>query len=83
MAVGKPIIASNVRGSRDLVDDGLTGYLIELKDHKKLQARIISLLKNSQTRKEFGDSARSKIEDYSLKNVVDEMSSIYKRIMSN
>ncbi len=81
MAVGKPIIASDVRGSRDLVDDRRTGYLVGLDDEEKLRTRFISLLKDEKARREFGDQARAKIEDYSLTNVLNEMSSIYQRFL--
>ena len=32
MAMGLPVVASNVRGNRDLVEKGRTGFLVELGD---------------------------------------------------
>lgn len=81
MAVGKPIIASNVRGSRDLVDDNKTGYLIELNDNEELQKKFIKLLNSDDIRNDFGIKAKEKIEDYSIVKVLDEMAQIYKKYL--
>lgn len=40
MAVGKPVIVSNLGGLPELVDDGVTGYIVPAKDAEKLAEAI-------------------------------------------
>ena len=54
MAAGKPIVATNVRGSRDLVEDGGNGFLVPVDDPEKLARAMISLLKNPEPARNLG-----------------------------
>ena len=40
MAAGKPVIVSNLGGLPELVDDGVTGYIVPAKDAEKLAEAI-------------------------------------------
>lgn len=44
MAAGTSVIATDVDGLRDVVDDGTTGYLVPYGDKQALAARVIKLL---------------------------------------
>lgn len=44
MAAGKPVVATDVRGNRDLVDDGHTGFLVRLGDVCGLAAALERLI---------------------------------------
>lgn len=43
MAAGKPVIATDVRGSRDLVQDGVNGFLVPVGDIKATAKAIEKL----------------------------------------
>lgn len=45
MYVGLPIVASNCRGNRDLVEDGVNGYLVEICKKNKFAHRIKKIYK--------------------------------------
>jgi glycosyltransferase involved in cell wall biosynthesis len=82
MAVGLPIIASDIRGNSDLITDGENGYLVKLGDSTDLTDKIVKLLKNEGQRKFIGDNNRVKIEEkYSLDIVQKQMKSIYTKIL--
>ena len=82
MATGLPIIATNVGGNRFLIDDGKTGYLINPKDHKALEAHIRNF---SSSRNEFiqiGKDARNKvIGTFSLIEMVKKYDELYKSFL--
>lgn len=82
MACGKTIITSNVRGSTDLVEHGKSGMTVELNDNENLVKSFIKLLGNEQMRIDFGKQGQRKIQDYSLKNVLHEMDTIYSRYLT-
>jgi len=81
MAAGKPVVATDVRGSRDLVEHGTTGLLVELGDVEDLAQALLQLIRDSELRKKMGQAGRAKIQDYSLERVLDEMSGIYARYL--
>lgn len=58
MAMGKPVIASNVGGIPEVVVDGKTGILIPERDPQALSKVIIDLIENSDRIQMFGKNAR-------------------------
>jgi len=72
-----PVVATDVRGSRDLVEDGKTGLLVRLGDTEGLAAALMRLISDTRLRIEMGRNARSKIGDYSIETVLNEMAAIY------
>jgi glycosyltransferase involved in cell wall biosynthesis len=62
-AMGRPIIATDVAGCRDTIDDGINGYLCRVRDVDSLTdtlARFIAL--PSEHRSRMGQSSRRKME---------------------
>jgi glycosyltransferase involved in cell wall biosynthesis len=60
-AAGLPVVAADVPGCRDVVEDGVTGFLVPAKDSKALSERIGYLLKHPEVRRRFGDAGREKV----------------------
>lgn len=81
MAMGLPVVASNVRGNRDLVENGRTGFLVELGDIPGLIRAMERLILDSALRADMGAAGQNKIQDYSLDRVLAEMSSVYERYL--
>lgn len=81
MAAGKPVVATNVRGNRDLVEEGRTGLLVELGDVPGLATALQRLAADPALRASMGAAGREKIQDYSLEKVLAEMANIYGRYL--
>lgn len=81
MAAGKPVVASNVRGNRDLIEHGRTGFLVELGDVEGLAGYLEMLARDESLRLSFGAAGREKIKDYSLEKALTEMEAIYSRYL--
>ena len=62
MALGKPVIGSNVGGIPDLIRDGENGFLVEPKNVEELAEKIRVLLNNKQLAIEMGEKGREFIE---------------------
>ncbi len=82
MAAGKPVVATDVRGSRDLVENGVTGILVKLSDVVGLAQAILQLVHDPELRLRMGKAGREKVQPYSLDHVIKEMSEIYARYLS-
>ena len=62
-ASGRPIITTNRSGCREVVDDGVNGYMIPQKNSEKLIEAIDKFMKlNNEEKKAMGLSARKKVE---------------------
>ena len=80
MALGNPIVASDVRGNNDLVQNGVNGYLVELNDSKAMAERIIELIDDPQKVKQMGQAGAELVKKYSVDSVIDEMLEIYRAL---
>ncbi len=55
---GKPVVASDVGGLPEYVQDGVTGVLVPPADERELAAGIIHLLSDDELRHRMGDNAK-------------------------
>ncbi len=60
MASSLPVIVSNVRGCKDLVNDGENGYICKVKDNERLKEKMEKMLQNNM--KEMGKKGRERVE---------------------
>ena len=58
MAMARPVITTDTNGCRDTVIDGLTGYLVPVKDADKLAERMIEFIKEPKLIEKFGKASR-------------------------
>lgn len=63
MACGLPVVATNIRGSREEVVQGETGYLVPIRDPQALGEAIVSLAHNSELRNRMGRAGRKRAEE--------------------
>lgn len=81
MAAGKPVVATDIRGNRDLVEDGVSGFLVQIGDVDSLAKALIKLLTNHELATNMGEVGRQKVKTYSLDNVLVKMSLIYEKYL--
>ncbi len=77
MASGTPCIAGNVRGCSDLIAQGKTGFLVEPNEVDGWSSAIGNLVEHRALREEIGERGAGSVENYGLKNVLDDMDRIY------
>ena len=64
---GLPIVATDVPGVRTVVDDGTTGYVIEVEDLESMVVALARLLEDNGLRHTMGEAARARcIEQFSI-----------------
>lgn len=84
MAQGRPSIASNIGGIRDIIKDGETGILFNAGDAGMLKRSIIRLLDDAGLRARLGQAARRLVrERFSLDIMTDKITSLYKNMLRN
>ena len=77
MAMGTPVIASEVGGRAYLVQDGLNGFHVPSRDPEALAERIYELLTNHECRNYLGIQAREYAQQYAWPRIVDRMMDVY------
>ena len=77
MASGLPVIASDIRGNSDLIENNKGGFLCAPTDTDKFKEYIKILSEDKNLREEFGKFNREKVEIYALDSVKKEMARIY------
>ena len=81
MAAGKPAVASNIHGYRDLLDDGKEGILAEPKDERSLAEALIRLLRDPAMQRDMGDRGRLKAQQYSWRQVALRVLQFYEELL--
>ena len=70
LASGKPMIVTDSGGMPEIIQDGITGYVIPIKDFEVLASRIIQLLSDDRLRERFGYTGRQIVEKSFTKEIV-------------
>ena len=77
MACGLPIVCSNIRGNKDLIDDGVTGLISD--NTPEGVARAIDKLRNDNSlRERLALAALQKVKQFDLRSIVEEMKKVYR-----
>lgn len=77
MAAAVPVVATRVGGVGHLVQEGRTGYLVDVGDVGALAQRIAGLLADEPTRLSFAASARSQAEPFRIAAVASRVRAVY------
>jgi sugar transferase (PEP-CTERM/EpsH1 system associated) len=81
MSTGLPVIATDVGGNGELVDDTTTGYLVPKDDPDAMSEAIIRYVKAPELRRAHGTNARSRIlEKFSIESMVKAYEAVYQRV---
>jgi glycosyltransferase involved in cell wall biosynthesis len=77
-ACGRPIIATDVPGCREIVQDGYNGYLISTLDPDALANALQKLIEDPGERQRMGKNGRQlAVAEFALNRVIEETLSVY------
>lgn len=80
MAAGCAVIASNVGGIIDLIENNKTGILVQPERSGQIAQVVLQLLNNPELRQMLGNQARATaLEKYSRDPVIDQIENLYKK----
>jgi glycosyltransferase involved in cell wall biosynthesis len=78
MACGRPLVGTRVGGIPEIIQDGITGFLVERRDVKAMAARILELLRDPDLRQRMGETGREVCrERFNLKANVAQLVRVY------
>jgi glycosyltransferase involved in cell wall biosynthesis len=82
MSLLKPIVASDIGWANEIIEDGVEGFLVNPKDHKKYSQRILRLMNDTKLQQQFGIKARAKVvHKFSIEIVSKQSLSFYEDLI--
>lgn len=79
---GKPIVATDVPGCREIVRDGVNGFLVPPRDALALAEALQKLIVDKDLRKQMGAKGREIVlQEFSEKKIISETLAVYQEIL--
>jgi glycosyltransferase involved in cell wall biosynthesis len=84
MAAGKPVVATKVGGSPEMVTDGVTGYIVPPADSHSLANAVINLLNEPNKAEEMGKTGRKIAnEKFTVEKMVKSYENMYQELFGS
>jgi len=81
MAIGKPVVASNVGGIIEVMKDGRNGLLVKPDNVDALAKAVISLLHDSELKTRISREAIESVKHFYYRNVSKRLSDLYAQVI--
>lgn len=79
MAAGLPVVASRISGNEDIIDEGVSGLMVEAGDAAQLAAALRRLAADPDLARRLGEAARRMVERrFGLPAVVAALEAVYR-----
>ena len=83
LAAERPVVATRVGGVPDVVDDGESGFLVEVGDIEALADRLEQLARDPELRARLGKTGRKRVVPrYRVERLVDDIDELYRELLT-
>jgi colanic acid/amylovoran biosynthesis glycosyltransferase len=84
MAIGLPVISTYHGGIPELVEDGVSGFLVPERDADAIAEKLNYIIEHPEQWETMGKAGRDRVETYyNLDKLNDELVQIYERVLKN
>ena len=81
-AAGVPVVSTDVGGVRDIVEDGVSGYVVPAHDLDAIAERLGRLAADEELRSTFGARGRAVASRYSVPRLVADTDALYRDLLA-
>jgi glycosyltransferase involved in cell wall biosynthesis len=82
MAMELPVVTTDAGGTRELVGDGQTGYIVPQRDVDGLVQAIMRLMHDGSLRQRMGRAGREQVEsEFSFKQRLQRIEALYTAVL--
>ena len=81
MAAGLPVVASDVGGNKDVIDDQVSGFLVNWDDTMLCGQVLSALLAEPHLCRTIGDVAKERARDFALSQIAEQYRDLYQAIV--
>jgi glycosyltransferase involved in cell wall biosynthesis len=82
MAAGLPVVASDVAGNREVIEDGVNGVLVDWADPGAAAGVVLRLLDDAELRRRVGEAARRCAGRFTIASVAERYCRLYQTVAS-
>src|SRR5439155_1523480 len=83
LAAGRPVVATGVGGTPDVVEDGADGILVPVGDVEAIAESLEQLARNPELRRRLGEHGRKRVlPRYRVERLVDDVDVLYRELLS-
>lgn len=83
MGFGKPVIATDGGGTAEIVQDGITGFLVPVENPEEMADRMVTLLENRELRSGMGAAGMERVRTtFSIETMVGKYMDLYRQVAS-
>jgi len=83
MATGLPLVVTDCRGNRDLVQDGENGFVVGIDDAEGMAERMEYIYNNGEMKEKARKYNLNSIRNYSLDTIEKQIACIYNEMLKN
>jgi phosphatidylinositol alpha-mannosyltransferase len=83
MASGKPIVATNIDGFREVVSHGVEALLVDRKSRRQLAYALQTLIGNPELRRQLGEAGLLKARQFDWERITDEVVHVYQQAIDS
>ncbi len=84
MAASKPVVATRVQGSTEVVVEGETGFLVPPEQPAQIALAVVNLLRDPALRQRMGRKGYERVErSFSVERMVDATVGVYRALLRN
>jgi glycosyltransferase involved in cell wall biosynthesis len=80
LAAGVPVVATDVDGAREVVEEGVNGHLCRAGDAAALAERTVSLLGDPERRRRMGEAGRRSVGEFDIGDMVRRQEELYLKL---
>ncbi len=82
MAMQKPLVATNAGGTPEIVQDGITGFLVKPKASSDMAKCIMKLLNDKHLAGQYGKAGRKRVEEmFTIERNIEETEKVYLELL--
>jgi len=82
MSAGRSVVGTCYGGAPEIIENGVTGYVVNPFDINNMSSRIIELLANRAQRDKFGNAGRERVKEFfNLDDKINEQIRFYKTLL--
>ena len=83
MALGVPVVATEVDGAPEAIKNGINGYLLPPKDIHAMAEKIVYLIRHPEKAQEMGGKGKDLVEEFDIWKMLAQQEELYASLLKS